>query len=67
MTRTGNRKKRGRPAGRKARYPGITRFCREFGYTHQHVRACLDGERPYGERVQALWASWDADADGGQS
>ena len=58
MTMTCNRKKRGRPTGSVARYPGITAFCREYGYAHQHVRACLDGERPYAGKVLARWRVW---------
>ena len=59
MTKSCNRKRKsGRPAGRKSRYPGIVQFCRTTGYSHQHVRECLDGDRPYGEKVRALWAKY---------
>lgn len=58
MTKTGNRKKTGRPKGAPTRYPGIANFCRAHGYTPQHVRECLDGRRPYAERVRARWAAY---------
>lgn len=55
-----NREKRaGRPKGRKAMFPGITAFCRDHGYTHQHVREVLTGRRR-SARVRGLWAAWKA-------
>lgn len=58
MNRKVNReKKAGRPAGRRTMYPGITAFCREHGYSHQHVRRVLLG-RETSARVRRMWAAW---------
>ena len=53
-------KKKGRPAGAETRYPNILRFCRLHGYAPQHVRACLDGQRPYADRVKTRWEQFVA-------
>jgi len=56
----------GRPPGARARYPGITRFCRLHDYAPQHVRACLDGHRQYADRVRDRWERFVAeDSKGG--
>jgi len=55
-----NREKRaGRPSGSKTKFPGITAFCREHGYAHQHVREVLTGRRR-SARVRGLWRNWSA-------
>jgi hypothetical protein len=48
----------GRPKGARVRYPGIMLFCKRYGLSHQHVRDCLDGRRPYAGRVQMRWDEW---------
>lgn len=50
-------KEAGRPVGRKTQFRGITAFCREHGYTHQHVREVLTGRRR-SARVRGLWTAW---------
>jgi hypothetical protein len=50
-------KRSGRPDGAPTRYPGIMRFCSIYGYSHQHVRLALDGERQ-SRKVTALWSKW---------
>ena len=60
MTKLVHRKKKGRPAGAETRYPNILRFCRLHGYAPQHVRACLDGQRPYADRVKTRWEQFVA-------
>lgn len=49
----------GRPKGRATEFPGITAFCLNYGYSHQHVREVLYGRRG-SARVRGLWAQWQA-------
>ena len=48
---------RGRPAGSNTRYPGIMRFVRSYGCSHQHARRVLDGLETSAPLMEA-WADW---------
>ena len=49
----------GRPRGRKTVFRGIAVFCREHGYSQQHVREVLAGRRR-SPRLRGLWSQWQA-------
>ena len=60
MKQVRNSKKRaGRPAESKTRYPGIMTFSRHIGVSHQFVRSVLDGTGVSG-RVTREWSKWQA-------
>jgi hypothetical protein len=57
MAKSVKQKMSGRPAGSPTRYPGIMQFCAIWGYSHQHVRLVLDGQRD-SRRVNQRWSEF---------